>query len=198
MRCKHHPERQAEQFCTTCGIPLCQDCAEETRPREYFCFQCAMHQSVSEVGSSIVNKREKAVEKKAEKKKKWGPFYYFLTVSSVLILVMWGVIIFGGQKPPEYTVNFAEHRRAFLFMVDGAIKSYAHYEGSRYPEKLSELVPKYLSMKDEDLVHLNILSYQSNPKVGYRLSLTNPKPGEMNVIISPKGIQYKKPSSEGK
>ncbi|MBW1861753.1 MAG: B-box zinc finger protein [Deltaproteobacteria bacterium] len=190
MQCKYHPERQAEQFCTTCGIPLCQDCVEETNPGQYFCFQCAMLQTVSIVGTSIVDKREKAVEKKAKKEKKWGPFHYFLIVSSVLILVMWGIIMFGGQKPPEYTVDFTKHTRAFLFMVDGAVKSYAHYEGSRYPEKLSDLIPRYLSMRDEDLVHLNILSYQRDPGIGYRLSLANPKPGEMNVTISPRGIQY--------
>ena len=67
MRCKHHPEREAEQFCATCGIPLCQDCVEETRPGEYFCFQCAMLQTVTIGGTSIVDKRKKAVEKKAEK-----------------------------------------------------------------------------------------------------------------------------------
>jgi len=197
MRCNHHPERQAEQFCTTCGIPLCQDCAEETRPGEYFCFQCAMLQSVSEVGTSIVDKREKAVEKKTEKKKKWSPFRYFLVVSSVLVLVMWGVIIFGGQKPPVRTTDIYKNERVFLFTVNSALKRYAHYEGSQYPEKLADLAPKYLPMIDEDLVHLNIFLYKRDPRIGYRLSLANPKPREMNVIISPKGIQYKKSSSKG-
>ncbi len=197
MRCKHHPEREAEQFCTSCGIPLCQDCAEETRPGEYFCFQCAMLQTVTIVGTSIVDKREKAVEKKAGKKKKWGPFHYFLTVSSVLVLVMWGVIMFGGQKPPARTEGIYKNDRAFLFMVDGAIKRHALYEGKKYPEELTDLYPKYLSMREEELFHLKRLSYNRVAGEGYRLSLTNPKPGEMNIIISPKGIKYEISSGEG-
>ena len=197
MRCKHHPEREAEQFCATCGIPLCQDCAEETRPGEYFCFQCAMLQTVTIGGTSIVDKRKKAVEKKAEKKKKWGPFHYFLVVSSVLILVMWSVIMFGGQKPPARTTDIYKNDRVFLFMVDGAIKRYALYQGKKYPEELTNLYPTYLSMREEELFHLKRLSYKRVAKGGYRLSLTNPKPGEMNIIISPKGIKYEISSGEG-
>ncbi|MBW1936931.1 MAG: hypothetical protein JRI84_15540 [Deltaproteobacteria bacterium] len=66
MQCKNHPDRQAEHFCARCGIPLCNDCAEEVRPGEYYCFQCAMLSSVSEVGSSIKSKREKSAERKGK------------------------------------------------------------------------------------------------------------------------------------
>ncbi|GAF69977.1 unnamed protein product, partial [marine sediment metagenome] len=146
--------------------------------------------------TSIVDKRGKLTEKKA-KKKKGGPFQYFVIISSVLILVMWGVIIFGGQPAPKGTADFAKKGRVLLFMVDGAIKRYAHYEGDKYPEKLSNLVPKYLSLRKDELFHLEKLSYQKDPKTGYRLSVANPKAGEMNVILSPKGIEYTRPSSGG-
>ena len=190
MQCKKHPDRQAEHFCRSCGIPLCEDCSEETKPGEYYCFQCAMLLSVSEVGISLKDKRKKAFEKKAETKKKWGPFRYFTITSSVLLLIMWGVIIFGGQEASVRTGDFAKDERGFLFMVNGALKRYAHYEGNKYPEQLSDLIPKYLSLGEEDLIHLEILSYQRVPNAGYRLSLANPKPGTMNIVISPKGIQY--------
>jgi len=75
-------------------------------------------------------------------------------------------------------------------MVDGAIKRYAHYEGNRYPEKLSNLVPKYLSLRKDELIYLNKLSYKRDSKIGYRLSFANLKAGEMNLILSSKGIEY--------
>ena len=196
MQCKNHPERQAEHFCASCGIPLCADCAEETDSGESHCFQCAMFQTVSGVGSSLQDRREKAVEKKLEDKKKWGSFQYFLVASGALVVVMWGVILLGGQKAPASHADFAKNHRVLLFMVDGAIKRFAHYQGNQYPEKLEDLIPKYLSLREEDRVHLALLSYERDPKVGYRLFLTNPKPGELRISISPKGIEYQTPLGE--
>ncbi|MDY7037316.1 MAG: B-box zinc finger protein, partial [Thermodesulfobacteriota bacterium] len=126
MQCKTHPNRMAEHFCASCGIPICNECAEEVTTGQYYCFQCAMFQTVSGVGTTLKDKRSKVAGKKGKGKKKWGPFHYFVISSSVLIAVMWGVIIFGGQKAPGGSVDFTKNKRVFLFMVDGAIKRYAH------------------------------------------------------------------------
>ena len=195
MQCKYHPERSAKHFCDSCKAPLCEECAEEIKPGNFLCFQCAMIQSVSEVGTSIKEKREQEEKKK---KKRWGPFHYFVIVSSVLILVMWGYIIFGGQELPSSiaTVDYGKQGRVLLFMIDGALKRYAHYEGDRYPEKLTDLVPKYVSLRGGQIVHLQQLAYERDSDAGYRLSLAKPEPGEMNVILTPKGIEYTAPSME--
>jgi hypothetical protein len=190
MKCKNHPKKEAVQFCSSCGIPVCEECIEEPAPGQYYCFQCAMLQTVSVVGTSLVNKRTKSDEKKLGKKKPWGPFQYFVILSSVLIAVMWGVIIFGGQKSTGKRIDFANQERVFLFMVDSSIKRYAHYEGNKYPDKLTDLVPKYLRLSNEEIFQLNRFNYLKDTNTGYRLSLTNPKDGEMNIIISPKGIKY--------
>ncbi len=200
MKCKHHPERMAEHLCASCNIPICRDCAEEIRPGVYMCFQCAMLQSVTEVGTGLKEKRKKAKEK-AKKEKKWGPFHYFLTVSSVLILVMWGVIIFGGQESPAgggVVLERGKADRVVLFMVDAALKRYAHYKGNVYPDTLLDLVPKYLNLKEDQTRALNRLSYvkYADPKVGYELSLTHVPPGEMKIILTPGGLKYTKPVSE--
>jgi len=192
MQCKNHPDRKAEHFCAGCGIPLCGDCAEETKPGEFYCFKCAMLVSVSAVGTTMKGKKERLAEKKEKEKekKKWTSFRYFVVVSSVMILVMWGVILFGGQKAPAGAADLAGQPRILLFMVDGGLKRYAHYEDNRYPARLIDLVPKYLSLVKEELPLLDTLSYARDPELGYRLSLARPKPGEMNLIISPKGIKY--------
>ncbi len=197
MQCKHHPDREAKQYCASCGIPLCDDCAEEQKSGKYFCFKCAMVQSVSEVGTSLKDKRERSAKKKDEKgKKRWGAFKYFLIFSGVLILSMWGFILFGGQEIPANRVDFSNQPRILLFMVDGALKRCAHYEENQYPEKLTDLVPKYLKLASVDLVRLNSLSYQRDDKLGYRLSLKNPKEGQ-GIIISAQGIQYESSPGEG-
>jgi len=199
MYCKHHPDRPAEHFCAGCGISLCADCAEETKPGEFYCFQCAMLVSVGAAGTSVRGKKERLAEKQEKDKgrKKWTPFRYFVVISSMMILVMWGVILFGGQKAPAGAADLAGQPRILLFMVDGGLKRYAHYEGDRYPAGLTDLVPKYLSLRKEELPLLDTLSYARDFQLGYRLSLAKPKPGEMNLIISPKGIQYETPVRGG-
>lgn len=202
MKCRHHPDRQAEHFCATCNAPLCDDCAEELRPGVYACFQCAMLQSVSEVGTSIVERKEKAAEKENKKKKGWGPFQYFVIVCTVLILVMWGVIIFGGQSAPgQSTATIAKGQagRVLLFLVNGSIKRFAHYEGNQYPETLAQLVPKYLQLKKSQVPFLNKLLYSRNPdpKIGYQLSLAHVSSGEMRVTLTAGGVQYSAPGGQG-
>ena len=191
MKCNNHPNREAVHFCTSCGIPLCDDCVEEPRPGQFFCFQCAMVQAVSGAGTSLKDKREKHVENALVKKKPWGPFQYFVTLSSVLIAVMWVVILFGGPEAVSgSTINYDRDKRVFLFMVDNSIKRYAHYQNNKYPDSLIDLVPKYLRLKEEDLIQLNRFSYILDPQKGYELSYAHPEPGEMNIIISSKGIRY--------
>ena len=189
MQCKTHPNRRAEHFCAGCGIPLCSDCSEEVKPGQFYCFQCAMLTSVSAVGTTIKDKREKSAEKKEEAKKKWTPFRYFVVVAAVFILVMWGVILFGGQQAPAGTVDLASQPRVLLFMIDSSIKRYAHYENNQYPAKLSDLIPKYLRLAEKDLPQLQNLSYELDQALGYRLSLSKPKPGE-KIVITAKGIKY--------
>jgi hypothetical protein len=196
MQCKYHTDRPAEFFCRTCRAPLCEECAEQVQPGVYTCFQCGMLQSVSDVQSSLADKRRKQADKKDKQRKQWGPFHYFVVVSSVLILVMWGVIIFGGQPAPERTAGFAKNERVLLFMVNGALKRYAHYSSNKYPEDLTELAPKYLSLAESDLSHLEKLSYQLDPEAGYRLSLANPRKDSLAVVLTAKGI-VSIPSSGG-
>jgi hypothetical protein len=198
MKCKNHPTRDAVHFCESCGVPLCEECSEEPTPGHFFCFQCAMLQAVSGAGTTLKDKREKAAEKKVTKKREWGPFQYFVILSSVLIAVMWGVIIFGRpEEAPGQKIDFARQERVFLFMVNSSIKRYHFYEGKKYPETLTDLVPKYLPINEESLPELNRLSYTKKRDVGYSLSLANPKPGEMNIIITPQGIKYETVQNEG-
>ena len=91
---------------------------------------------------------------------------------------MWGVIIFGGKSGPGKKIDFAKQERVFLFMVDNSIKRYSFYEGNKYPESLTDLVPKYLPLKKEDIPELDRLSY------------SHPKPGRLKIIITPEGIEY--------
>jgi hypothetical protein len=151
-----------------------------------------MMTSVSAVGASIRDKKERAADGRAKEKKKLTAFHYFVIFTSMLILLMWGFILFGGQGFPESqsNINLAGNTRVLLFMVDGGIKAYAHANGNKYPQKLLDLVPDYLSIGSEQLRHLTLLSYEIDPEKGYRLFLADPNPGEMHIIISADGILY--------
>ena len=116
MQCKNHPNKRAQHLCAGCGIPLCDECAEETKPGQFYCFQCAMLSSVSAVGTSIKGKRDKATEETVKKKAKLGAFHYFVIGAGVLILAMWGFILFGAEKPPTGTVDVTQNSRVLLFL----------------------------------------------------------------------------------
>jgi hypothetical protein len=198
MHCKYHPDRPTEVFCTSCNAPLCKECAEQSASGEYYCYECAMLHSLTEVGTSIRDRRDKGEQRKEKAQKRWGPFHYFLIVSVVLLAVMWGVILFGKKPAPATTsAEVASNDRVLLFMVDGAIKRYALYENNTYPSQLTELLPDYLSMREGEAAFLERLSYRPDPKVGYRLSLVKPGSGEMNLILTPTGIEYMAPATEG-
>lgn len=130
-------------------------------------------------------------------KTKWGPYRFFLIGSSILILMMCAVVLFGGKTAPQSTAEIARNGRVFLFMVDGALKRYAHYEGNRYPERLPDLVSQYLGFKDSELFHLEKLYYEKDPYAGYRLSLMNPGMNEMKILLSAQGIDYLPFATEG-
>ena len=157
-----------------------------------------MMTSISAVGTTMRDKKERVAAGRAKVKKKLTAFHYFIILTSTLILAMWGFILFGGQEFPDFegNVNLAGNTRVLLFMVDGGIKNYAHANGNTYPQRLPDLVPDYLSISSDQLRHLALLSYERDPKTGYRLFLTNPKPGEMHIIISAHGIQYQLPSEK--
>ncbi|MFC1840803.1 hypothetical protein ACFL1N_14580 [Thermodesulfobacteriota bacterium] len=191
MKCKNHPDREAAQICSSCNIPICDNCAEEVSPEQFFCFNCAMLQAVSTVGTSIADKKAKGVEDHGKAKKHWGPFHYFVIAACVVISVMWILILFGGEKSPGKKLDYVKQERAFLFMVDSAIKRYNNYEGKNYPERLVDLIPRYLRMAEDDLHHLNMLLYTRDEQTGYALSLANPKPGSLSIILSSQGIKYK-------
>lgn len=192
MKCKNHPEREASQFCSSCNIPICDNCAEEVNPEEFFCFNCAMLQAVSTVGTSIADKKDKGDGKSVKAKKQWGPFHYFVIASCVVISVMWTIILFGGEETPGKKIDYANQERVFLFMIDSSIKRYHNYEGNNYPERLIELIPKYLRMADEDIQYLDMLAYRIDAGGGYNLTLANPKPGSLSIILSSQGIKYKR------
>ena len=194
MKCKHHPNRDALHYCSSCGIPICADCTEEVKPGDYYCFQCAMFRTVAGVGVTLKDKREKSVEKKAGKKIKLGPFHYFVMICSVMIVVMWGVILFGGQKPVGKPLDVDQNPRVFLFLVNNAIKRHHHYERGMFPDKLEDLVPRYMPLNKEDMVHFNKLAYRKDKEKGYTLSFVKSKPGEMKITISSEGITYTVPA----
>jgi len=197
MNCKYHPDRKAEFFCTSCNAPLCRECAEVSPSGEPYCYECAMLHSLTEVGTSIKDRKDKGEERKEQKKTRRGPFGYFVIVSVVLIAVMWGVILFGKKPAPPASAELATNERVLLFMVDGAIKRYALYKSNTYPTALTELLPDYLSLRKGEAGLLERLSYHPDPKLGYRLRLIKPGSGEMNLILTPKGIEYTAPGSTG-
>ena len=197
MNCKYHTDRKATVFCTSCNAPLCKECAEQSSSGDYYCYECAMLHSLTQVGTSIKDRKDKGDERKEKAGKSWGPFGYFVIVSTVLIAVMWGVIIFGKKPAPPASTEVATNDRVLLFMVDGAIKRYALYKNNTYPAELTELLPEYLSIREGEAGSLKRLTYRPDPKVGYRLSLTRPGSGDMNLILTPKGIEYTAPATEG-
>jgi len=136
-------------------------------------------------------------ERKEDRKKDWGLFHLYVLISSALIIAMWGVIIRGGEPAPPRTVHVVERPTLLLFLVDGAIKRYAHYEETGYPARLSDLLPRYVPIRKEELSCLDTLSYSTDPTGGYRLALTDRSTGDVIIVLSPQGIVDMSPTVGG-
>ena len=65
------------------------------------------------------------------------------------------------------------------------------------PQRSPNSCPTNLSLRKGEAGLLEQLSYQRDPKLGYRLRLIKPGSEEMNLILTPKGIQYTAPGSTG-
>jgi len=103
---------------------------------------------------------------------------------------MWGLIIRGGEPPPLRTAPVVERPTVLLFLIDTAITRYAHYEKRGYPERLSDLHPKYVPLRQDELSCLERFSYSPDPAEGYRLGLIDRSTGNVSIILSPQGIVY--------
>ena len=123
-------------------------------------------------------------------KKHWGAFRISLVISATLIIAMWGLIIRGGEPPPLRTAPVVERPTVLLFLIDTAITRYAHYEKRGYPERLSDLHPKYVPLRQDELSCLERFSYSPDPAEGYRLGLIDRSTGNVSIILSPQGIVY--------
>jgi len=143
-----------------------------------------------------VTGRVRSEERKEKRKKEWGVFHLYLLISAALIIAMWGVLIRGGEPPPPKTIHVVERPTVLLFLVDGAIRRYAHYEERGYPEQLSDLHPKYVPLRKEELSCLEVLSYSTDPAEGYRLALIDRSTGNVTIVLSPQGIVCMSPSDE--
>lgn len=88
MECKYHPDREAEQFCGSCGIPLCPDCSQGVALDQYLCYQCAMLYAISSGryprGPGETMKREAGQQANP----RIAPYQCFILLSLVMILVM--------------------------------------------------------------------------------------------------------------
>ena len=76
MKCKYHPDREAQQACAHCGKGLCDDCSQAIMLGEYYCYSCTLFPD---------NDSEYEY---------WEPLKYIFIASSVSVLVMLGNIIF--------------------------------------------------------------------------------------------------------
>jgi hypothetical protein len=141
-----------------------------------------------------VTQRLRSKKRKENQKNNWGLFHLYVLVSAALIIAMWGVIIRGGEPPPARTLHVVERPTVCLFLVDGAIRRYTHYQGGGYPAKLSELLPRYFPIPKEKLSCLDTLSYSTDPRGGYRLTLTDRSTGDVIIMLSPQGVINRSPS----
>jgi len=137
-----------------------------------------------------VTERVRPKDELEDLKKHWGAFRISLVISATLIIAMWGLIIRGGEPPPLRTAPVVERPTVLLFLIDTAITRYAHYEKRGYPERLSDLHPKYVPLRQDELSCLERFSYSPDPAEGYRLGLIDRSTGNVSIILSPQGIVY--------
>jgi len=173
--------------CFKCGEPLCEDCVMKKVKGRYYCFRCAIEES-------LVNFEKE--EKKIEKLRRERELYLKgkkKTVSRLRIamFIMLGLAVVEGvfysrlylERKRSLNENYLQYINTNIDFINMALKNYSRLNNGEYPNKLSELIPQYLPEFKLSFLLSKELSYKKDRELGYLLSWTGSFGGRRAKIV---------------
>ena len=196
MICENHPDRVAATRCLNCNNPLCDQCAIFMEDGSIMCDRCSLlailQQKHKTSRDKLVARKEKRSIQEA-RKRRWAHIQKYIPLVLVFVLSSLILIFFQrGYLPINQEVALSEHPDALFIIIDEAIQAYSGDHEGLVPDRLVDLLGKYLPSKKVRKINLRKFSYAKNSPHSYKLimkqALNNPV---SDMIITENGFELK-------
>jgi hypothetical protein len=184
MKCFYHPNKDATVQCSQCKKPLCDQCAIPERGKVFICSGCAALKAAQDMVQGIDQRLEEKEEKiqiqEAKKKKRIKLSRIILLSIAVAIVVVNLLLYFYATMPEEEKFNPSEHPTAAAIIIDQAIRDYSKDHEGKYPQRLDELLGKYIPSEGIMPSGLEDFSYRKISPNSYEL-----RPEKLDAELMP-------------
>ena len=193
MGCVYHPDREATKYCDQCEADLCESCSVRLEDGRTFCNRCMVAFSVNDVTAEEAKRKLAGEARRLGLDKKWRPNYIqvVLMIGALLAMALIGLRIYWSHPVPhrKAILNPANPMRLFA-NLQTALEHYAITNGGSYPDKLFELLPKYIDNVAKNRRVLRQLHYELDLREGYVLKIKDkaPLPGK-ELVVTAKGVR---------
>ena len=148
MSCTYHPNANAKVHCSVCKTPLCAQCANPEGDDTFLCDRCAMRATIQAMGErrqgKIEDKKLATIEKKARRKKQTN-FRKLIPVTVGIVIAIVELFFYFRLSTNE-SERFNPHQdpAPVGVVIDQAIREFSQDHGGEVPQRLENLLGKYL------------------------------------------------------
>lgn len=148
MKCTYHPDANAQAHCSVCRAPLCAQCANQEEDNTFLCDMCAMRETILAAGerlqAKIEDKKLESIEKK-ERKKKQTNLRKLIPVAIGIVIAMAELFLYFRVSTNEgERFNPDQNPAPVSVVIDQAIREFSRDHGGEVPQRLEDLLGKYL------------------------------------------------------
>ena len=175
MKCENHSDRIAAQRCQNCSTPLCDQCAINMENGSVMCDRCSLlsilKQQHQESQDKLLAKKEYRL-RIAEKNKRQVFIRKTVLYTFVLVVAFVSLRAFHQRNMPKNEeINLSEHTDVMLYILDQAINDFIQDSSGELPNRLTDLIGRYLPAKKVGRHTLAKFSYEKGTPPSYRLQL---------------------------
>ena len=195
MKCENHSDRIASQSCQNCNTSLCDPCAIYMENGSVMCDRCSLlailkqqHQGTED---KLFAKKEYRL-KVTEKRKRQDFIRKTVLYTFVLVVAFVSLRVFHQlNMPKNEEINLSEHTDVMLYILDQAIHDYIQDNSGELPNRLADLIGRYLPAEKVDRRTLAGFSYKKGTPPSYRLRL-KPNIGDpmAGMVFTDEGFEF--------
>ena len=195
MKCENHSDRIASQSCQNCNTSLCDPCAIYMENGSVMCDRCSLlailkqqHQGTED---KLFAKKEYRL-KVTEKRKRQDFIRKTVLYTFVLVVAFVSLRVFHQlNMPKNEEINLSEHTDVMLYILDQAIHDYIQDNSGELPNRLADLIGRYLPAEKVDRRTLAGFSYEKGTPPSYRLRLKpNIDDPMAGIVFTDEGFEF--------
>ncbi len=186
MKCTYHPQKEAVNKCSMCKKPLCAECGEQEAGANVLCTRCA---ALSAAQAAVIGEEERQTKQEekritaAKKRKKPHAGMIAVLIAAAIVLLANVYMYIGPGAPVLDEFDPGKHPVLAADLINDGIEDYAEDHGGQFPEKLTDLLEKYLPYEKITPAVLDIFSYTRFSPTSYELRFNDEGNEEFSDIV---------------